>query len=354
MSKVPTVFVGIDYHQNFSSICVLDKQGKVLATSNVDSSADYLVSWLKWQLLELSGKYRVKAAIEACGGASELTDQLRLRGWEIDLAHSGYVSQLKKGPDKTDKQDAHLLADLVRVGYVPTVWLAPERLRQLRSLVRHRQRLAAERRATKLQIRALMRESGMKIGRTAWTKAWLLELNSRKEQLGGARAWIVDELLERLRRSDRDLRRTERKLEEFVADDAVFKKLRAQQGVGLVTAVTLRAEIGDFRRFRNGKRLARYCGTAPVNHSTGGNSRELGLGRQCNGELRRTIIETAHRLCRYVPRWKQMKADLRRRGKSGAEAAAAVANRWIRWLHHQMIQEEAEGSVEEAGEYAAE
>lgn len=351
MSKVPTMFIGIDYHQKFCSACVMDNRGKVLVTSNLDSKAEYIDKWLNWQFPE---GCHVRAAIEACSGAAQLADQLRQRGWEIDLAHPGYVSHLKQGPDKTDKQDAHLLADLVRVGYVPKVWLAPERLRQLRSLVRHRQQLAAERRATKLRIRALMRESGMTIVGRAWTIAWLQELSSRKRELGEARAWILQELLVRLKRSDQDLQRTEKKMMKYVKKDPLVKQLLAQPGVGFVTAVTLRAEIGDFRRFRNGKRLARFCGTAPVNHSTGGKCRELGLGRQCNRELRRTIIEAAHRLSRYVPRWKQMKADLRSRGKSGAEAAAAVANRWIRWLHHEMIKEEQDNSAEETGMYAVE
>lgn len=337
MSKVPTVFVGIDYHERFCSVCILTREGKLLGETDANSSADYLEKWLDWQV---PGPKRIQAAIEACGGAAQLADKLRQRGWQVDLAHPGYVSRLKKHQDKTDRQDSYLLADLVRVDYLPKVWLAPERLRQLRSLVRHRQSLAASRRATKLRVRALMRESGMKIGGRAWTLAWLEELITRKQELGEARSWILEEqLLKSLKQLDEDLRRTEAKLEELVADDAEVKKLLEQPGVGLVTAVTLRAEIGDFRRFGNGKQLARFCGTAPVNHSTGGNSRELGLGRQCNRELRRTIIETAHRLTRYESRWKELKANLRARGKSGAQAAAAVANRWIRWLHYAMTHE---------------
>ena len=54
--------------------------------------------------------------------------------------------RLKQSPDKTDFSDAQLLADLERVGYLPRVWHAPERIRELRRLVRYRQQLVAQRR----------------------------------------------------------------------------------------------------------------------------------------------------------------------------------------------------------------
>ena len=59
---------------------------------------------------------------------------------------------MKQTPDKTDWGDARVLADLIRVGYLPKVWLAPEDVRQLRALVRYRQQLVAQRRAIKLRI----------------------------------------------------------------------------------------------------------------------------------------------------------------------------------------------------------
>ena len=48
------------------------------------------------------------------------------------------------------------------------------------------------------------------------------------------------------------------------------------------------------------------------------------------------LIETAHRLARYVPHWKTLKDRLKAAGKPGSVAAAAVANRWIRRLYWEM------------------
>lgn len=88
---------------------------------------------------------------------------------------TGFVSRMKQNPDKTDFSDSWLLADLVRVGYLPKVWLAPEELRRLRRLVRYRQQLVDQRRDVKLRIRALLRDNRIGAPKecNAWTKRWL-------------------------------------------------------------------------------------------------------------------------------------------------------------------------------------
>jgi transposase len=115
-----------------------------------------------WQAIVKFAQSRgqvLRAAIESCSGAANLADELVVRaGWHVDLAHPGYVARMKQSPDKTDYQDARLVADLERVGYLPRVWLAPEPIRELRRLVRYRQQLIQQRKAVKLRIRALLRE----------------------------------------------------------------------------------------------------------------------------------------------------------------------------------------------------
>jgi transposase len=107
------------------------------------------------------------------------------------------------------------------------------------------------------------------------------------------------------------------------------------KGIGLVTATTLRAEIGRFDRFRTGKQLARFCGLSPRNASSGKRQADAGLIKAGNNELRALLIETAHRLIRRDERWTALAARLSGRGKPTGVVVAAVANRWVRWLYHQ-------------------
>jgi transposase len=134
----------------------------------------------------------------------------------------------------------------------------------------------------------------------------------------------------------RRVTQAERRLGEATADDALVAKLLTQKGIGLITAVTMRAEIGQFERFASGKQLSRFCGLSPRNASSGTRQADAGLIKAGNPQLRTVLIEAAHRLVRYQKRWVVFATDLRRRGKPMCVVIAAVANRWMRWLYHHM------------------
>src|ERR1700753_3073143 len=133
-------YVGLDYHKESIRVCVLDADGCQRFNRDLPNDVEAV-----GELIAEFG-YPAALAIEACCGAADFADQLQQRyDWHVRLAHPGYVARLKKGPDKTDGRDAFMLADLVRVNYLPEVWLAPLATRQLRRLVRFRQQLKRER-----------------------------------------------------------------------------------------------------------------------------------------------------------------------------------------------------------------
>jgi transposase len=323
------VYVGLDYHEDSIRVSVIDKHGEVLLDRDVANDVELVRTWI--------GRCGLPQgiAVEACCGAAEFGEQLgRRTGWRVHLAHPGYVQRLKQGPDKSDHHDAWLLADLVRIGYLPEVWLADKTTRQFRRLVRYRQGLTAERKNIKLRIRALLREERVQCGHAKpWSRAWSQWLT--RAPLGEQSRWVLDQELIRLARIHEDVQAVEQRLEAAMASDEVAQRLLLQPGIGLVTAATLRAEIGRFDRFRSGKQLARFCGVTPCNASSGRRQADAGLVKAGNSALRAVIIQAAQRLPRHEPRWKELK-DRLRRTKPANVATAAVANRWLRWLYHQL------------------
>lgn len=331
MTSLP-VFVGLDYHQDTVQVCVLDSEGKTLCNRSVTNSA----SAIERTMVRLGTPKRV--AIEACCGAADLTEELVTgHGLPVRLAHPGYVARMKRSPDKTDLGDAGLLADLARVNYLPEVWLAPEGTRQLRRLVRHRSQLVRRRTNVKLKIRALLRENRLKCAEfRPWTKAWLGWLTSQGE-LSASDRWLVEDHLEELASLGRRIVHVEQRIKEAVTGDPIIDQLLKLKNVGLVTAVTLRAEVGRFERFKTGKQLARFCCVTPRNASSGARQADAGLVPAGNPELRKVLIELAHRLIRTCdPRWGKLAARMLRQGKQKNVVVAAVANRWVRWLHHEL------------------
>jgi len=331
--NILSFWVGLDYHEDAIRVCVMNAEGITLANRNCPNDVES-VGELVWNYGEPSG-----IAVEACGGAAAFAHALQQRyQWRVRLAHPGYVNRLKQSPDKSDHDDAEILADLLRVDYLPEVWLPPVEILQLRRLVRYRQGQAAERKNIKQRIRALLREERMpRPNCNPWTKAWFQWVREDAPLLEQAR-WVMDQLLQDLKRVEERIGITEERMRSATEHDATTLALLEQKGVGLVTAVTLRAEIGEFSRFRSGKQLARFCTVTPLNSSSGKHQVEGGLVRQGNRELRRVVLEAAQRLARYEPKWRELKQRLKCQGKPGAVAVAAVANRWVRWLYHQMIE----------------
>jgi transposase len=70
------------------------------------------------------------------------------------MPHPGDVARTKQSPDKSEHSDAKLRADLTRVDYLPKVWLARPEILYLRTLVRRRAELTAQKRASKLRVRS--------------------------------------------------------------------------------------------------------------------------------------------------------------------------------------------------------
>lgn len=335
MCIVPEVFAGLDYHAQSVQVCVLDRSGKMLMNQSCPNDWQAITSAVARRC---GPGARVQAAIEACCGAANLADELvACAQWSVNLAHPGYVARMKQSPDKTDYTDARMLADLERVGYLPRVWLAPEEVRELRRLVRYRQTLVRERKALKLRISAALREARQSPPGepTSWTKAWIAWLQQGAVLSPNARL-IVERQLRRLAQLRQEISEVEDLLKQQTERDPLVQKLLQQPGIGLITAATIRAEIGRFDRFRTGKQLARFCGLSPRNASSGQKQADAGLIKAGNGELRAVLIEAAHRLMRYDEHWLKMNHRLRFRGKPGSVVAAAVANRWVRRLFHQL------------------
>lgn len=326
-------FVGLDYHDQSVQVCVVDEAGQVLSNRGVANDEQAV-----WTAATRHGP-PARVAIEACCGAADLAEKLLTRrGLPVSLAHPGYVARMKRGPDKHDFGDARLLADLTRVKYLPTVWLAPEETRQLRRLVRLRQQLVERRRDIKLRVRGLLRENRLHSphGVNAWTKAWRAWLDGQAP-LSESDRWILEQHLRELSQLDARIAAVEKRLQVHTAEDPIVAKLLTFAGVGPVTATTLRAEVGRFDRFQSGKELARFCGVTPRNASSGQRQADAGLIQAGNPQLRTLLIELAHRtLLRLDDRWGPLAARLLQHGKRKNVVVAAIANRWTRWLYYQM------------------
>lgn len=324
------VYVGIDYHRNPLQVAVKDPTGRTLTNRRCSNDVE--------AVLELVAKHgRVgKVAIEACCGSMAFAEELAERtGWTLEIAHPGVVKRMRLNPDKSDLADAEVLADLTRSNWVPRVWLAPRRVREMRAVLHHRESLVRQRTSCKLQIRASLRQDRI-VEPTArpWTRKWLTWLRE-EASLTEETKWLVEERLTQLNQLEEAIERCRLRLAAKAEESPLTKWLMEQRGIGLITGWWIAASVGRFDRFRRGKQLSRFCGLTPRNASSGGRQAEGGVVGTCCRVLRGKLLQAAHRLRRYDEGWKQLSARLTGSGKPINVAVVAVANRWMRKLFHQ-------------------
>jgi transposase len=225
---------------------------------------------------------------------------------------------------KTDRRDSIMLARLARAGELTAVRVPDAVDEALRDLVRAREDAVREQRNARHRLKALLLRNGMPYtGKSAWTAAhlrWLadLKLPQPTQQIA------FQEYLHAVSDATHRITRLEQALRDALTGwtlAPIVDALQALRGVSLITAVTLVAEVQDFRRFANPRQLMAYLGLVPGEDSSGQRRRQGAITKAGNAPARRALVEVAH-LYRHPAR---VSAVIARRQAHCPQAAIDIA-----------------------------
>jgi transposase len=197
---------------------------------------------------------------------------------------------------KTDRRDALMLAKLHRAGELTPIWIPDAAHEAMRDLVRAR--ATARRVLSKARQHLqgfLLRHDKIYHGVRAWTLAyrrWLTTVHF----VHPAQQIVLQEYIHAIEDAEARLDRLTGQIEELLPSwsmGPVVAALQAMRGVALVVAVTVVAEVGDFRRFANPRQLMAYLGLVPSEHSSGTSIHRGGITKAGNALARRVLIEGA-------------------------------------------------------------
>jgi transposase len=200
--------------------------------------------------------------LEATGSWHFAYDALVATGATVKLAHPARVKAIASARVKTDKIDARILAHLLRSDLIPEAWAPPQTTRELRDLVRLRwrfvtQRTTAKNRISNLLARECLRFPGSDMfGKSG--RAWLAA-----QDLSVHTCTMVSMLLASIDEADAHVASLTARLHELLDGDFDMHLLMSIPGVGFITAATLVAELGDWRRFSHAKQVSAYFGIIP-------------------------------------------------------------------------------------------
>jgi transposase len=287
----------------------LRKEGKFRDQSFQNDKAGFekLMKWLTKQAIE-----QVHACMEATGNyGEELALFLQSRGQDVSVVNPASIKHYGKSKlsrNKTDKNDAHLIA-LYCENEKPYLWEAPPiEVRQLQALTRHLDSLE--------QI--LVQE------RT--------RLGVAKESL------VINSLQGHVSYLEVEIKKLKAQINAHIDNHPQLKNNRellvSIPGIGQATANKLMAEIPDLKKYASARQLAAQAGVTPSNHESGKSvKKQAELSKLGSSRLRELLYFPAVTAKRHNPVVKDFSQRLAARGKKPMQIIGAAMRKLIHIIY---------------------
>ncbi|MEX0409741.1 IS110 family transposase [Aquibium sp. LZ166] len=330
------VYAGLDVSLDAVSICVVGETGEMLWQGKVLGEPEAVKAALdRWR----DGLARV--GLEAGATSEWIGGHLVDEGFPVVCLESRHVkAALSAMTVKTDRNDAHGIAQIVRTGWFKTVHLKSAAGQRLRTLTAARKAAVRALTGNEQVIRGLLRPLSLKIG--AVTR---VRFEARVRHLVGTDRLLLSvfEPLLRLHKSLREnLADLHRLVLRAVRADPVCRRLMTMPGIGPVTALTYRATIDDPERFRRSRSVGAYLGLTPRRYQSGEVDRVGRITKVGDGDTRTALFEAANAILRPTTRWSSMKAwAMKIADRQGVRRAkVALARRMAVTLHRMWVDEQ--------------
>jgi transposase len=276
-------YVGLDVSQKETAICVIDDAGAKLWEGTCRTSPQMIAD-----VLHKRAPHATRVGMETGPLAVWHWHAFRQLGVPVVCLHARQAkAALSLQANKTDRNDAHGLAQLVRSGWYRAVEMKSLDSHELRALLHARQRLVGMRTALYNQVRGLMKTFGIVLpaGRGSRFLALVEASASRVPGLQLA----VEALLDTWREVQKQLRMLDRALQRAAKNREICRRWMRMPGVGTLTAIAYYTAIDDPKRFRRSKDIGPYLGLTPKRYQSGEVDHADGVSK-CGDRLTRSLL----------------------------------------------------------------
>jgi len=155
-------YAGIDVSLEFSSVCVVDAEGRIIREAKVLSEPEALIGWFA-----ANGAPTERIGLKAGPLSQWLHAAMAKAGLAVELLETRHVrSAFKTMPVKTNKKDARGIAQLMRLGWFRPVHCKSLPAQEVRAVLTARKLLQGKLHDVEMSIRGILRGFGLKVGAT--------------------------------------------------------------------------------------------------------------------------------------------------------------------------------------------
>lgn len=321
-----TMTIGVDLHKVRLNTVVLDALGRVVERREICTKC-------REQIGKYFGSYGASAqvAVESVGFYQWFWELVKPRVGKLVLADPAGVRAFVGRKAKTDRNDALLLAELLRDNRLPMAYVPNEAVRALRDLVRHRHSVARSLARERRSLRWLALKNnlpGPAIFTSDRAQKWIL---ANEAKFSPANRLAARQRLDQIVALERALWQVEQAMMAAVDADATLRHrvslLVTIPGVGKITAVTILTETGEITRFDNIDQLGAYAGLVPRVSQSGDSVHHGHISKQGPPILRWVLQQAAWTAIRSSPKARAIFTRISKR--AGAKKAATALARKI-------------------------
>jgi transposase len=327
-------YVGLDVSLKQTAICIVDGTGKVQREGIVSSDPEAIAAFIKSYAPNV-----VRIGLETGPTATWLWTELRKLGLPvicIDARHA--KAALKMQINKSDRNDAVGIARIMQCGWYKEVRVKELDSHAIKALLISRALLVKIKRDIENQIRGLLKNFGLVIGRAKMNvfAVRAAELTDDRPEL----AAVVVPLLKTREAVERQIADFDRNVLRLARNNAQVRRFMTAPGVGPITALCFLATIDDPTRFKRSRSVGAYVGLTTRRYASG----EIdwtGRISKCGDKIMRSYLyEAANVLLTRVTKWSALKAwGVRLAKRSGLrKAKVAVARKLAVILHRMWIE----------------
>lgn len=318
-------FAALDLHKKEIEAVVLDDAGRITHRQRFPCTAAALTAFAQRHLTP-----QHHLAMEATFNTWAVADLLGPHVGSLTISNPLLTRAIAQAKIKTDKIDAAVLGHLLRLDYLPSVWIPDPATRELRSQTTERATLTHDRTRWKNRIHGLLNQRLIAAPANLFEPAGLEWLRQLKLDQVGRRA--LDRMLTQLDLVEKQIVETHLPLAKLAHADAQTRLLMTLPGVGFATALALRAALGDLSRFPTPDRAGAYLGLVPSTYQSGEKTYHGPITKRGNSHARWMLVEAAQSVGAHPgPLGHFFRKIARRKNRNVAVAATARKLVTIAW-----------------------